>query len=205
MKTASISAWIDSELALEGTLVRLEPLRALHAEELFAIADDEEIWRYLVFAAPSTVDEMRQFIDIAACQRDSGTAVPLLIRDRHTGSAIGSTRFLDVDAKNRTVAIGWTWLGRAWWRSGANLESKYLLLRHAFEVAGAIRVQIKADERNTRSLRAIERLGAVREGVIRQHCIVKGGHRRSSVIFSILDGEWPAVKEMLEGRLQPAT
>ena len=204
MKADSKSRWIDSALVLDGTLIRLEPLQAAHARELFAVAGDEDIWRYLLFDLPRSVSDMQQFIGLAERARDLGSAVPFIIRDVHSGTAIGSTRFLEINAEDRNLAIGWTWLGRAWWRTGANLESKYLLLRHAFEAAGAIRVQIKADERNKRSLRAIEQLGAVREGVLRQHRILKDGYRRTSVIYSILDFEWPAVKEQLEARLAGA-
>ncbi|HWE60235.1 MAG TPA: GNAT family N-acetyltransferase [Chloroflexota bacterium] len=194
---------IDTPIVLEGRFVRLEPLRLAHAEELFAIGHDEEIWRYLPTATPATLEAMRQWIADTLRQEQAGTAVPFAIIDRALGRAIGSTRYHEIAAEHYGLEIGWTWLGRAYWRTAFNTECKYLLLRHAFERLGAIRLEIRTDVRNVRSQAAIERLGAVREGVLRNHRIVKDGYRRSSVYYSIIDEEWPAVKARLEGWLAP--
>ncbi len=126
---------------------------------------------------------------------------PFAVIDRASGNAIGSTRFLDISARDRHVEIGWTWYGRAYWRTPINTESKYLLLKHAFEDLGCIRVALKTDSRNERSQRAIERIGAVREGILRRVVIMHDGYQRSSVYYSILDDEWARVKAELEKKL----
>jgi RimJ/RimL family protein N-acetyltransferase len=120
---------------------------------------------------------------------------------RAPGRAIGSTRYLDIRREHRGLEIGWTWLGRAWQRTAANTECKLLLLEHAFEALGALRVQLKTDARNLASQRAIERIGAVREGVLRAHMVVREGFVRDSVMYAVTAGEWPEVKGKLEGLL----
>jgi RimJ/RimL family protein N-acetyltransferase len=130
-----------------------------------------------------------------------GIFLPFAIIDRATAGAIGSTRYLDISAHDRHVEIGWTWLGKNFWRTPLNTECKYLLLRHAFETLGCIRVSLKTDLRNERSQRAIERLGAVREGVWRRVVIMHDGYQRSSVFYSILDDEWQTVKANSQSRV----
>jgi RimJ/RimL family protein N-acetyltransferase len=193
--------WIDPALMLDGQLVRLVPLQPAHASALFAISQDPCIWQYLMVPQPRSEQEMDLFIARILAERDAGQSVPFAIVQPTTGVALGSTRYLDLAPLHRSLSIGWTWLGRPYWRSGANLESKYLLLSYAFEQAGAIRVQIRVDARNSRSQAAVEALGAVREGVLRQHLVLSDGYRRSSVIYSILEEEWPRVKAGLEARL----
>ncbi len=193
---------IPDPVTLEGRRVTLEPLGPHHAADLFAVGQDEDIWRYLPAATPRTLTEMEAWAANALAVRDAGQMLPFAIVERATGHAVGSTRYLDYSAPDRHVEIGWTWLGRDWWRTPLNTECKYLLLRHAFETLGCIRVQLKTDVRNERSQRAIERIGGVREGVLRKAVIVpKDGHQRWSVYYSILDDEWPAVRARLEERM----
>jgi N-acetyltransferase len=182
--------------------VRLEPLRDEHTEDLFAVAQDEDIWRYLFAPQPHSLADMQAWTASALTTQAQGAMLPFAIVEQATGRAIGSTRYLDYSAFDRHIEIGWTWLGRDYWRTPINTECKFLLMRHAFETLGCIRVQLKTDLRNTRSQQAIERIGGVREGVLRKAIIVpKDGHQRWSVYFSILDDEWPTVKARLEDRL----
>lgn len=188
-------------VTLEGRWVRLEPLTPEHASDLLIVGRDEEIWRYMPVATPQRVEEMRAWIDDARDKQARGEMLPFSVIDLKTQRAIGSTRYLDISPRDRHVEIGWTWYGRAYWRTVVNTECKYLLLTHAFETLGCIRVALKTDLRNERSQRAIERLGAVREGVLRRVTIVHDGYQRSSVYYSILDDEWAAVKARLESWL----
>ncbi len=194
---------LPEPVTLTGRHVTLEPLAERHAADLFAVAQDEDIWRYLFPPMPRTLADMQTWLADALATRARGEMLPFAVVWRETGRAIGSTRYMDYSAHDRHVEIGWTWYGRDYWRSPVNTECKYLLLRHAFETLGCIRVQLKTDLRNERSQRAIERLGAVREGVLRKAVVIaKDGHQRWSVYYSILDDEWPAVKSRLEGVLQ---
>ena len=188
-------------VTFEGTHVILEPLTIEHAPDLFEAAQDEAVWRYLSIARPDNLIEMQAFIHGAVSQQAAGHRLPFAIIDRPTGKAIGSTSYLDIQPQNKGLEICWTWLGKPYWRSPRNTECKYLLLRHAFEDQGAIRVQLKTDSRNHISQNAIQRIGGVREGVLRNHVIYPSGYIRDSVYFSILDREWPAVKARLEAKL----
>ena len=189
-------------LVLEGTYVRLEPLDVHHAEGLFAIGGDVEIWRYMPRPTLDSVSDARRMIEAAKTAAADGSQLPFAIVERATGRAIGSTRYLDIRSKDRGLEIGWTWVGTAYQRTPINTESKCLLLRHAFDDLGAIRVQLKTDLRNERSQRAIERLGAIREGVLRKHVILWDGFVRDTVYYSIVDTEWPGVRRRLETFLQ---
>ena len=194
---------IPEPITLTGRWVTLEPLAEHHAADLFAIAQDEEVWRYLFPPTPRHLADMQTWLADALAARARGEMLPFAVIWRETGRAIGSTRYMDYSAPDRHVEIGWTWYGRDYWRTPVNTECKYLLLRHAFETLGCIRVQLKTDLRNERSQRAIERLGAIREGVLRKAVVIaKDGHQRWSVYYSILDDEWPTVKSRLEGMLQ---
>ena len=190
---------IPDPVTLHGRWVTLEPLESRHTADLFAAAQDEDIWRYLPAAMPHSLADMQTWTANALAVRNAGQMLPFAIVERTTGRAIGSTRYLDYSAFDRHIEIGWTWLGRDWWRTPLNTECKYLLMRHAFETLACIRVQLKTDLRNERSQRAIERIGGVREGILRKAVIVpKDGHQRWSVYFSILDDEWSSVKAHLE-------
>ncbi len=185
-------------VTLTGNWVELVPLSLDHTADLWAVAEDEEIWRYTLYDTPHSLEEMQGIVQDALVRQVRGEVLAFAQIERATGRAIGQTRYLDISIKDRHVEIGSTWLGRAYWRTPINTESKYLLLRHAFETLGCARVQLKTDLRNTRSQNAIERLGAVREGVLRKNMVVRGGYVRSSVYYSIVDEEWPAIKTRLE-------
>jgi RimJ/RimL family protein N-acetyltransferase len=188
--------WIvPCELQLEGGRARLVPLEPGHAADLFETSRDPAVWQYAT-ENPSTVDEMRSLID--AARSASPGEVAFAIIDTACGRAVGSTRYIEILPRHKALEIGWTWIGTEWQRTSINTECKYLLLRHAFEVCGAGRVQLKADLRNTRSLAAIERIGAVREGVLRRHRVLADGFVRDSVYYSIVADEWPAARERLE-------
>jgi RimJ/RimL family protein N-acetyltransferase len=194
-------------VTLRGRHVTLEPLDERHAPGIFEAMQDEEVCRYLAWPPPAALDETRAFIRDARDLMARGQCVAFAQVWSATGAAIGSTRYLDIRPKDRQVEIGSTFLGRGYWRTLANTEAKYLLLRHAFESLECVRVALKTDGRNTRSQAAIERLGAVREGVLRKHMNVRG-YQRDTVYYSILETEWPAVKARLEERLgagAPAT
>jgi N-acetyltransferase len=187
-------------VTLTGRHVTLEPLDERHAPGLFQAMQDEEVCRYLAWPAPAALDETRALIRDARESMARGQCVAFAQIWNASGEAIGSTRLLDLRPKDRQVEIGSTFLARAYWRTAANTEAKYLLLRHCFESLGCVRVALKTDGRNVRSQAAIARLGALREGVLRKHMNVRG-YQRDTVYFSILDTEWPAVKARLEAGL----
>ena len=184
-------------VVLEGELVRLEPLEPHHAADLFDAGKDEAIWRYMPRAAPRNVGDVRAWIGEATDRARDGSQLPFAIVDRAAGRAIGSTRYLEIRREHRGLEIGWTWLAASHQRTGANTECKLLLLAHAFEALGAIRVQLKTDARNLASQRAIERLGAEREGVLRAHMVLPDGFVRDTVMYAITAAEWPRVKARL--------
>jgi N-acetyltransferase len=189
-------------LVLEGTYARLEPLDLHHAEDLCAVGGDDRIWPYMPRLALGSVADAQQMIEAATAAAAGGLQLPFAIIERATGRAVGSTRYLDIRRNDRGLEIGWTWLGVAYQRTPINTECKYLLLRHAFDDLGAVRVQLKTDLRNVRSQAAIERLGATREGVLRKHVILWNGFIRDTVYYSILDDEWPGVRQRLEAILR---
>jgi len=181
--------------------MRLEPLSEVHVPDLTIAAHDETIWRYMLYIYPDTVEKMLAWVRDILSRQAAGTDLAFAVIQLASGRAIGATRYLEICPPHRSLEIGGTWYATEFQRTAVNTECKYLLLKHAFEVLGCIRVQFKADARNQRSLRAIERLGAVREGVLRNHYILPDGGFRDSVYYSILDREWPGVKAGLEGLL----
>jgi RimJ/RimL family protein N-acetyltransferase len=180
-------------VVLEGEHVRLEPLSLVHHAQLCTIGLDEDLLRWTE-SYITTPDGLRAYIETALQWQAQGTALPFAVVSKAAGRAIGSTRFANIDRANRRVEIGWTWYGREYQRTAVNTESKYLLLRHAFETLGCIRVELKTDALNERSRRAILRIGAREEGVFRHHMILPSGRVRDTVYFSIIDDEWPRVK-----------
>ncbi len=178
---------------LIGTRVRLEPLRPEHAPDLLEAAQDDEIWAYMPALRPRRREDMDRLIADALADGTAGTRIAFAIVARDSGRAVGSTSYLDLEPVHRRLEIGWTWLARDRWRTAANTEAKRLLLAHAFEVVGAVRVALKTDGRNLRSQQAIARLGARREGVLRRHQRCPDGVWRDTVYFSILEDEWPGV------------
>ncbi len=190
-------------LTLTGRVVRLEPLTEAHVPALTAAGAAESIWRYTVYGAMLGEAAMRAWVQDRLREQAAGTDLPFAVVHAATGRVIGATRFMELEPRHRKLEIGGTWYAVAFQRTAVNTECKYLLLRHAFEVWDCVRVQLKTDLRNTRSQRAIERLGAVREGVLRNHLILPDGTLRHSVYYSLLPEEWPAVRTRLEGWLTP--
>lgn len=185
-------------VTLTGDFVRLEPLAITHAGDLALVASEAEIWRYLSAPAPRDEAAMRRLIEAAVAEAARGVRLPFAIIDLRDGRAVGSTSYLDIAPAHQRIEIGWTWLGARARRTAINSECKYLLLKHAFETLGCGRVQLKTDARNLRSQAAIERLGAVKEGVLRQHMMLPDGFVRDTVMYSILRAEWPQVASRLQ-------
>jgi RimJ/RimL family protein N-acetyltransferase len=193
----------DLTVRLEGDMVVLEPLEDGHAEDLWQAAQAPEIWRWLAHVGSSREYFDRWFELSAAAHREGREGV-FATRDRRSGAIVGSTRYLAVRPEDRVVEIGWTWLNPAAWGSGINVEQKLLLLEHAFERLGCVRVELKTDARNERSRGAIAALPAQFEGVLRNHMIVPDVGQRDSAYYSVIDTEWPQVRFNLERRLAAA-
>ncbi len=181
-------------VVLTGRHVRVEPLSQGHAADLLRAGSDPDIWRYMPRGPLRDEADIQQFIAEAEALTASGAQIAFAIVHGASGAAIGSTRYLDLRPPDRALEIGWTWLGTAHQRTPVNTECKLLLLEHAFETLGAVRVQFKTDDRNRRSQAAIERIGGRREGVLRKSLILRDGFIRDSVYYSIIDDEWSAVK-----------
>ena len=187
-------------VTLEGRHVRLEPLAKAHLEGLAEVGLDEELWRWIPTAV-QTREEMAAYIETALQEQERGVSLPFAILEKATGRAIGSTRYGNIDRTHHRVEIGWTWVAREWQRTAMNTEAKYLLLKHAFESLGCVRVELKTDSLNEKSRAAILRIGAKEEGIFRNHMITASGRIRHSAYYSIIDSEWPAVKARLEAKL----
>ncbi len=191
---------VVSPITLEGVQVRLEPLAKTHLAGLADVGLDEELWRWIPTAV-RTREEMAAYIETALSEQNHGVSLPYAIVEKATGRTIGSTRYGNIDRTHHRVEIGWTWVARDWQRTAVNTEAKYLLLKHAFETLGCMRVELKADSLNERSRAAILRIGAREEGIFRNHIITASGRIRHTVYFSIIDSEWAAVKTRLEAKL----
>jgi RimJ/RimL family protein N-acetyltransferase len=187
-------------VTLSGTHVRLVPLTLDHVPALARVGLDPVLWRWIPTPV-TTVDEMRAYVASALDDQARGLALPFAITDAASGKVIGCTRFGNIDTKNRRVEIGWTWLAHSHQRSAANTNAKRLLLGHAFDNLGAMRVELKTDALNEQSRAAIGRLGAVQEGIFRKHLVTASGRVRDTVYFSIIDSEWPLVRRTLDARL----
>ena len=190
---------------LSGRLIRLEPLALEHAPGYLAAAgpadDAAEVFRWMFPAAPQTVADAEGHILTALAARARGERFAYAQLDAGTGEVAGTTSYYEVDPAARAIAIGHTWLGRRWWRTGHNTESMLLMLTHAFDTLGAARVSWHTDLNNTRSQEAIDRLGATREGVLRKHRIRRDGSWRNTVQYAMVDDDWPAVRARLIARL----
>jgi RimJ/RimL family protein N-acetyltransferase len=193
---------IETPLTLEGSVIRLEPIRREHAELFWLAAKDdlENIFQWIPYRMQSAED-FERLIEKALGEQERGESVVFATVERKSGQVIGSTRFMNIDRANRRVEIGSTWITLAWQRTAVNTEAKFLMLRHTFEVWQCIRVELKTDALNHRSRNAILRIGAKEEGILRKHLITWTGRVRDTVYFSILDTEWKEVKERLEGSL----
>ena len=187
-------------IVLAGRHVRLEPLTLQHHAPFCEIGLNEDIWRWFPTPVHSRED-MLEYIRTGLQWQAQGTALPFATIEQDSGRVIGSTRYMNIDDPNRKVEIGSTWLGRPWQRTAANTEAKYLMLRHAFERLGCIRVELKTDVLNQKSRNAILRIGAKEEGIFRNHVVCAGGRIRDSVWYSIVDSEWPQVKLALEQKM----
>ena len=187
---------------LEGNAARLEPIRREHWKELWEAAKDsvDDIFRWIPYPM-RTPEDFEQWADKALRDQERGESLVFVTVERASGRLIGSTRFMNIDRTNRRVEIGSTWIVPAWQRTAINTEAKYVMLRHAFEQRGCIRVELKTDALNEKSRNAILRIGAKEEGTFRRHLITSTGRVRDTVYFSILDSEWPEVKARLEAKL----
>jgi N-acetyltransferase len=193
-------------VTLDGSVVRLEPIRREHANLFWDVAknDVEDIFRWIPYSV-RTREDFTRLVDKAFAEQERGESVVFTTTEKSTGRVIGSTRFMNIDCANRRVEIGSTWIAPAWQRTAVNTEAKYLMLRHAFEVWKCMRVELKTDALNQKSRNAILRIGAKEEGTLRRHVVTWTGRVRDSVYFSILDSEWPEVKSRLETRLSDSS
>jgi len=189
-------------IILQGKHVRLEPMTEAHIPGLAEIGVGQPFWDFMVYGRMETADNMRGWVQDILSRAEKGTDLPFIAIHLASGRVAGATRYMNIMANDRGLEIGGTWYGPEFQRTVVNTECKYLLLSHAFETLGCIRVQLKTDLRNQRSQKAIERIGAVKEGVLRNHMILPNGHYRHSVYYSILDTEWPEVKRRIEGMIE---
>src|SRR5215216_6441916 len=189
-------------VVLTGQHVRLEPLTEAHTTGLAEIGVGQTFWDFMVYGNMNTVDDMRTWVMDILSRAEKGTDLPFAVIQLASSRVAGATRYLNIMPKDRGLEIGGTWYGPEFQRTAVNTECKYLLLQHAFETLGCIRVQLKTDLRNERSQKAIERIGAVKEGVLRNHMILPDGRYRHSVFYSILDTEWIGVKKRLEEMME---
>jgi RimJ/RimL family protein N-acetyltransferase len=188
-------------IVLQGKFIRLEPLNEAHVPDLSIAGRDKSIWQYMLYGPVIDLPRMRSWVEDMLNRQKRGTDLPFAVILKESGKAIGATRYIDIRPSDRGVEIGGTWFAIEYQHTVVNTESKYLLLKHAFETLGCIRVQFKTDLRNERSQQAIERLGAVKEGVFRNHMVLLDGTIRHSVYYSIIDAEWPAIKINLEQKI----
>jgi RimJ/RimL family protein N-acetyltransferase len=186
---------------LEGTFVRLEPMSLHHLDALCEVGLDERLWA-LTMTMIRTKEDMKGYVETALKEQAEGKSLPFVTVLKSEGEVVGSSRFGNIDRVNRRAEIGWTWIAVPWQRSVVNTEAKLLMLTHAFETLGLIRVELKTDKLNEKSRAALTRIGAKEEGIFRNHQIVPHtGRIRDSVYFSIIDSEWPDVKRRLKARL----
>ncbi len=193
--------WRDIASRLEGSLIVLEPLTFEHEEGLFEVARDAGIWRWMPVNPGGDREAFRSWFEDTLAASEAGTEVAFATLDVESGSPVGSTRYLALRPEHRGLEIGWTWLAPSRWRTGANVEAKLLMLEHAFERLGCIRVEFKTDRRNERSRAAISALPAQFEGIFRKHMLLPDGGMRDSAYYSITEDDWPEAKKNLRQRL----
>lgn len=188
-------------VVLEGKAVRLAPLKLSHLSELFDAAADESIWQWTTNRIETREDALR-YVETALGEQTRKTALPFVTIEKSSGRIVGSTRFGSIEPAHRKTEIGWTWINPRWQRTDINTEAKLLMLNHAFETWNCVRVELKTDVLNEKSRKAIVRLGAKEEGILRKHLITDAGRFRDTVYFSIIDSEWQTVKADLEEKLR---
>jgi RimJ/RimL family protein N-acetyltransferase len=191
---------IVEDVILDGEFVRLEPMQIDRLDALAAAGIAEGVWRWTINDM-TTTDEMKEYVETALDERRRESSLPFVTRDKASDKIVGSTRFGNIDVKNRKAEIGWTWIHPDWQRTYVNTEAKLLMLTYAFETWNCIRVELKTDALNERSRNAILRIGAKFEGIFRQHMITDSGRLRDTAYFSIIDSEWPAVRAGLQSKL----
>jgi RimJ/RimL family protein N-acetyltransferase len=185
-------------VTLEGRRVRMEPLDlGRHWDGLLAIGLDPDLWKWTI-NRPETAAELRGYLETALEEQRQGRSLPFATVDRVSGRVAGCTRFGNIEPRHRKTEIGWTWVGREFQRSHVNTEAKFLMMSHAFETWGVVRLELKTNLLNRKSRDAMLRIGCVEEGVLRKHMISDAGVRRDTVYYSVLDDEWPQVKARLE-------
>ncbi|MCL4530983.1 MAG: GNAT family N-acetyltransferase [Chloroflexi bacterium] len=189
-------------VVLTGRYVRLEPLSEAHVPGLAEIGVGQPFWDFMVYGKMEGADDMLNWVKDLLGRAAKGTDLPFVVIHLASGRVAGATRYLNIAPENHGLEVGGTWYGLEFQRTAVNTECKYLLIKHAFEDLGCIRVQLKTDSRNVRSQKAIERIGAVKEGTLRNHMILPDGYIRDSVFYSITDSEWPKVKARLEKMLE---
>jgi len=189
-------------VVLEGKHARLEPMTEAHVSALAEIGVGQDFWNFMVYGDMNNEEDMRGWVMDILSRAEKGTDLPFVVTHLESGRIAGATRYLNIMPNDRGLEIGGTWYGVDFQRTAVNTECKYLLLTHAFETLGCIRVQLKTDSRNERSQKAIERIGAKKEGVLRNHMILPDGYIRHSVYYSILDSEWGDVKREFEEMLK---
>ena len=187
-------------IVLAGRRVRLEPLTLDHVAGLADVGLEPAVWQWTL-ARPTTEADIRAWVEAALAGRAAGTEYPFATIDAASGRPIGSSRFMNIVPEHRRLEIGWTWLGPAFQRSGANREAKLLMLGHAFDVLGCRRVEFKTDSLNEPSRTALLGIGAQFEGIFRNHMVMPGGRMRHSAYYSVTDEDWPAVRAGLERSL----
>jgi RimJ/RimL family protein N-acetyltransferase len=188
-------------VTLEGSIVRLEPLSLDHVPALAEVALEPSIWRWTL-ARPTTEAELREWAEGAIAGREAGTELPFATIDRASGRPIGSSRYMNIVLEHRRLEIGWTWVAKAFQRTGANREAKLLMLRHAFDTLGCRRVEFKTDALNEPSRTALLGIGAQFEGIFRNHMVMPDGRMRDSAYYSVIDSEWSDVRAALEAGLR---
>jgi N-acetyltransferase len=203
MNSAATPLDIVTPITLEGSIVRLEPIRREHAEIFWDVAKDdlEGVFQWIPYRM-QTREDFQRVMEKAFHEQERGESVVFATVERQSGRVIGSTRFMNIDRANRRAEIGSTWIATAWQRTAVNTEAKYLMLRHAFEVWQCFRVELKTDALNQKSRNAILRIGAQEEGTLRRHVLTWTGRVRDSVYFSILDSEWPGARLRLENMMR---
>jgi RimJ/RimL family protein N-acetyltransferase len=189
-------------VTLVGKVVRLEPISETHIPDLANVGLEEEIWHYMRYGKVESIEQITAWVGELLELQKRGTDLPFAVIHLDKKAAIGCTRYLNIDTLDHSLEIGGTWYGLDYQGTLVNTECKYLLMKHAFEVLGCVRIWFKTDSRNLHSQRALERLGVVKEGVLRNHMILPDGYIRDSVVYSVLPSEWREVKTRLEARLE---